>query len=90
MLRRYAIALRPYGHRNAGRDKAGDHPFYPVLIGYDMMSSAVVTILEVLTYAKSEVSSIEKPPEPKVDVQESISNVKAYCKQDPEGVATIV
>jgi hypothetical protein len=26
------------------------------------------------------VSSIDKPPKPKVDVQESVSNAKVYCK----------
>jgi hypothetical protein len=65
-------------------------PSHPVLIGYDMMSSAVVTILEVRTCAKSEVSSIDEPPKPKVDVQESISNAKIYCKQNTEGIVTIV
>ena len=64
--------------------------FHSVLIGYDMMSSAVVTILEVRTCAKSEVSLIDKSPKPKVDVQESISNAKVYCKQNPERIVTIV
>jgi hypothetical protein len=35
------------------------------------------------------VSSIDKPPKPKVDVQESISNAKVYCKQNPESFVSL-
>jgi hypothetical protein len=38
----------------------------------------------VRTRAKNEVRSIDTPPKPKVNVQESISNAKVYCKQHPE------
>jgi hypothetical protein len=45
--------------------------------------------VEVRTCAKSEVSSIDKPPKPKVDVQETISNAKVYCKQNPESFVSL-
>jgi hypothetical protein len=35
------------------------------------------------------VSSIDKPPKPKVGVQESISNAKVYCKQNPESFVSL-
>ena len=35
------------------------------------------------------MSSIDTPPKPKVDVQESIANAKVYCKQYPEAPPTI-
>jgi hypothetical protein len=37
---------------------ARNRPFHPVLIGYDMMSSPVVTIPGVLMCTKSEVSQL--------------------------------
>jgi hypothetical protein len=45
--------------------------------------------LEPRNYAKREVSSIDAPPKPKVDVQESIANAKAYCKQNPESFVSL-
>ena len=45
--------------------------------------------LEARDCAKSEVSSIDAPPKPKVDVQESIANAKAYCKQNPESFVSL-
>jgi hypothetical protein len=39
--------------------------------------------------AKSEVNSIDKPPKPKVGVQESISNAKVYCKQNRESFVSL-
>jgi hypothetical protein len=45
--------------------------------------------VEVRACAKSEVSSIDKPPKPKVDVQETISNAKVYCKQNPESFVSL-
>jgi hypothetical protein len=45
--------------------------------------------LERRNYAKREVSSIDAPPKPKVDVQESIANAKAYCKQNPESFVSL-
>jgi hypothetical protein len=41
------------------------------------------------TRAKSEVRSIDTPPKPKVNVQESIANAKAYCKQHPESFVSL-
>jgi hypothetical protein len=38
--------------------------------------------LGVEVHAESEVSSIDKRPKPRVDVQESISNAKVYCEQN--------
>jgi hypothetical protein len=45
--------------------------------------------LEARNCAKREVSSIDAPPKPKVDVQESIANAKAYCKQNPESFVSL-
>ena len=45
--------------------------------------------LERRNYAKREVNSIDAPPKPKVDVQESIANAKAYCKQNPESFVSL-
>jgi hypothetical protein len=45
--------------------------------------------LERRNYAKREVSSIDAPSKPKVDVQESIANAKAYCKQNPESFVSL-
>ena len=41
------------------------------------------------TCAKREVSSIDAPPKPKVDVQEAIANAKVYCKQNPESFVSL-
>jgi hypothetical protein len=38
---------------------------------------------------KREVSSIDAPPKPKVDVQEAIANAKVYCKQNPESFVNL-
>jgi hypothetical protein len=35
------------------------------------------------------VISIDPPPKPKVNVQESISNAKVYCKQNPESFVSL-
>jgi hypothetical protein len=43
----------------------------------------------VRTCAKREVSSIDAPPKPKVDVQEAIANAKVYCKQNPESFVSL-
>jgi hypothetical protein len=45
--------------------------------------------LEARNCAKREVTSIDAPPKPKVDVQESIANAKAYCKQNPESFVSL-
>jgi hypothetical protein len=45
--------------------------------------------LDVRDCAKREVNSIDAPPKPKVDVQESIANAKAYCKQNPESFVSL-
>jgi hypothetical protein len=45
--------------------------------------------IEVRTCAKSEVRSIDTPPKPKVNVQESIANAKVYCKQHPESFVSL-
>jgi hypothetical protein len=39
--------------------------------------------------AKSEVSAIDTPIKPKVNVQESIENAKAYCKQNPASFVSL-
>jgi hypothetical protein len=39
--------------------------------------------------AKSEVSAIDNPIKPKVKVQETIENAKAYCKQNPESFVSL-
>ena len=39
--------------------------------------------------AKSEVSAIDNPIKPKVNVQETIENAKAYCKQNPESFVSL-
>ena len=41
------------------------------------------------TCAKREVSSIDAPPKPKVDVQETIANAKVYCKEHPESFVSL-
>ena len=41
------------------------------------------------TRAKREVISIDPPPKPKVNVLESISNAKVYCKQNPESFVSL-
>jgi hypothetical protein len=43
----------------------------------------------VRTCAKREVSSIDAPPKPKVDVREAITNAKVYCKQNPESFVSL-
>jgi hypothetical protein len=43
----------------------------------------------VRTRAKSEVSSIDKPPKPKGDVKETISNARVYRKQHPESFVNL-
>jgi hypothetical protein len=45
--------------------------------------------LEARNCAKREVSSIDAPSKPKVDVQETIANAKAYCKQNPESFVSL-
>jgi hypothetical protein len=45
--------------------------------------------IEVRNCAKREVSSIDEPPKPKVDVQEAIANAKVYCKQNPESFVSL-
>ena len=35
------------------------------------------------------MSSIDAPSKPKVDVQETIANAKAYCKQNPESFVSL-
>jgi hypothetical protein len=45
--------------------------------------------LEARICAKREVTSIDAPPKPKVDVQESIANAKAYCKQNPASFVSL-
>ena len=45
--------------------------------------------LEARNCAKREVSSIDAPPKPKVDVQESIANAKVYCKQNPQSFVSL-
>jgi hypothetical protein len=45
--------------------------------------------VELRTCAKSEVSSIDPPSKPKVNVQESIANAKVYCKQHPESFVSL-
>jgi hypothetical protein len=39
--------------------------------------------------AKSEVSAIDKPTKPSVNVQESIENAKSYCKGHPESFVSL-
>jgi hypothetical protein len=39
--------------------------------------------------AKSEVSAIDKPTKPSVNVQESIENAKFYCKRYPESFVSL-
>jgi hypothetical protein len=39
--------------------------------------------------ARSEVSAIDNPIKPKVNVQESIENAKVYCKQNPESFVSL-
>jgi hypothetical protein len=50
---------------------------------------ALLWDLEARNCAKREVTSIDAPPKPKVDVQESIANAKAYCKQNPESFVSL-
>jgi hypothetical protein len=50
---------------------------------------ALVWDLKARNCAKREVTSIDAPPKPKVDVQESIANAKAYCKQNPESFVSL-
>jgi hypothetical protein len=45
--------------------------------------------LEARNCAKREVTTIDAPSKPKVDVQESIANAKAYCKQNPESFVSL-
>jgi hypothetical protein len=45
--------------------------------------------IEMRTCAKREVSSIDAPPKPKVDVQEAIANAKVYCKQNPKSFVSL-
>ena len=45
--------------------------------------------LEARNCAKREVTSIDAPSKPKVDVQESIANAKAYCKQNPASFVSL-
>jgi hypothetical protein len=39
--------------------------------------------------AKSEVSAIDNPTKPSVNVQESIENAKFYCKRYPESFVSL-
>jgi hypothetical protein len=39
--------------------------------------------------ARREVTAIDAPPKPKVDVQESIANAKVYCKQNPTSFVSL-
>ena len=39
--------------------------------------------------AKSEVSAIDNPIKPKVNVQDAIENAKTYCKQNPESFVSL-
>jgi hypothetical protein len=39
--------------------------------------------------ARSEVSAIDTPTKPKVNVQETIENAKVYCKQNPESFVSL-
>lgn len=39
--------------------------------------------------AKSEVSAIDNPIKPKVNVEESIENAKVYCKQNPASFVSL-
>ena len=39
--------------------------------------------------AKSEVSAIDTPTKPKVNVQETIENAKVYCKQNPASFVSL-
>jgi hypothetical protein len=50
----------------------------------------VALLSEVLRRcAKSEVSAIDTPTKPSVNVQESIDNAKFYCKQHPESFVSL-
>jgi hypothetical protein len=44
---------------------------------------------EVRRCAKSEVSAIDNPTKPSVNVQESIENAKFYCKRYPESFVSL-
>ena len=55
----------------------------------DQAIHAPVWYLEPRSYAKRGVKSIDAPTKPKVDVQESIANAKAYCKQNPESFVSL-
>jgi hypothetical protein len=39
--------------------------------------------------ARSEVSAIDNPIKPKVNVQDTIENAKTYCKQNPESFVSL-
>jgi hypothetical protein len=39
--------------------------------------------------ARSEVSAIDTPSKPKINVQESIENAKVYCKQNPDSFVSL-
>jgi hypothetical protein len=41
------------------------------------------------TSVKGEVSAIDTPSKPKVNVQESISNAKTFCKQNPTSFVSL-
>jgi hypothetical protein len=50
----------------------------------------VALLSEVLRRcAKSEVSAIDTPTKPSVNVQESIENAKFYCKRYPESFVSL-
>jgi hypothetical protein len=50
----------------------------------------VARLSEVLRRcAKSEVSAIDNPTKPSVNVQESIENAKFYCKRYPESFVSL-
>ena len=60
----------------------------PVLIGQDIMSSAVATYSK-WAHPQRARSSIDKPPKPKVGVQEAIANAKVYCKRNSESFVSL-
>jgi hypothetical protein len=66
------------GHHHRGSFHVAEWEFHPV-----------AQAIEVRTCAKREVSSIDAPPKPKVDVQEAIANAKVYCKEHPESFVSL-
>jgi hypothetical protein len=44
---------------------------------------------DVRSSAKSGVSKIDKPIKPKINVQDTIENAKAYCKRYPDSFVSL-